>query len=477
VTVAARFSRPARRPGLTLASVAVAALAGSLMSSILLPALPALKESLHTTAAGVSWLVTAYFLAGAVATGIVGRLGDMFGKRRTLIITLLVMAAGSVIGGLGTSLGVLIVARALQGLGSAMFPLGVGIVRDQLPREKVAGGVGIVMALLGIGGAFGVTLGGLIVGQLGWHWLFWIPLIGILVAFVGVCLFVPESPVRMPGRINVRSAVLMASGLTLVLLSISEANRWGWGSTRTLGAFAAGAVLCCAWIVSETHSAIPIVDMAMMRVRGVWTTNTASLLIGAGIYASYSIFALRFALPKSTGYGFGASALVGGLYLLPGAVTTFSVSAFTGRNVARFGSKRLLVCGSAVAAVSFALFAAANSPLTFVLNITLLGVGMGLALPALGNLTVDAVEHERTGVATGMNTVMRMIGGAVGAQLSATLLEVNSHHGVPALVGFDESFLMASVFLIATIGATFLMPTHRRVEAASPAPLPVFDRA
>jgi MFS family permease len=385
------------------------------------------------------------------------------------------MALGTLLGALSNSLEWEIAARALQGLGSAMFPLGVGIVRDQFPKEKVAGGIGIVTALLGVGGAFGVTLGGLIAGQFGWHWLFWVPLSAVLVSLAGVWAFVPESPVRVPGRINWLAAVLMAGGIGALLLSVSEANRWGWGSPRMVGLFALGAAICGAWIAVEIRSPAPLVDMAMLRIRGVWTTNTASFFIGAGIYAAYSIFALRFTLPTSTGYGFGVSVLVAGIYLLPGALTTFGTSLFTGATVARIGSRGALLVGSAVAAVAFSAFAFMHTPLGFLITISFLGVGMGLSLPALGNLTVEAVRPDQTGVATGMNTVMRMLGGAVGAQLAAALLDANTHGGVPALAGFNDSFLMAGGFLVVTMCATVLVPRRRRVSMSGPKVVPLLD--
>jgi len=474
---AASLSPETGRPRRALAFVALAALAASLMSSILLPALPTIRESLHTSATGVTWLLTVYFLTGAVATGMVGRFGDMYGKRRTLMVVLVLMAAGTLLGAVAGSLAGEIAARALQGTGSAVFPLGVGIVRDQLPKEKVAGGIGIITALLGVGGAFGVSLGGLITGQIGWHWLFWVPLAGVLVALAGVWAFVPESAVRAPARVNWPAAILMAGGISAILLSVSEANRWGWGSPRMLGLFLFGVAVCGVWIAVEVRSAVPLVDVAMLRIRGIWTTNTASFFIGAGIYASYGIFALRFTLPRSTGFGFGVSVLVAGLYLLPGAITTFATSAFTGAIVARVGSRTALLGGSAISALAFSAFALTRTPAGFLVTIAFLGVGMGLSLPALGNLTVEAVEPDQTGVATGMNTVMRMLGGAVGAQLAAALLDANVDGGVPTLAGFNDSFLMAGSFLVVTMAATVLVPARRHLPSPMPQVGAVLDQA
>ena len=219
---------------MTLAVLSVAGLAFAMLSSAVVPALPTIQHDLHTSENGVTWVLTAYLLSASVGTAIIGRLGDMYGKERLLVWTLVVLSAGTLLAGVSSSLALLIVARAIQGVGGGIFPLAFGIIRDEFPRERVAGSIGLMSALLGIGGGVGILAGAAIVEHLSWHWLFWLPLVLIVVAAVCTWRFVPESPVRVPGRINWVAAVLMSAGMTLVLIAISETTTWGWGSAKTI---------------------------------------------------------------------------------------------------------------------------------------------------------------------------------------------------------------------------------------------------
>jgi MFS family permease len=207
--------------------------------------------------------------------------------------------------------------------------------------------------------------------------------------------------------------------------------------------------------------------MAMMRVRGVWTTNLAAFLLGGGMYASFIVFPQFAQLPKSTGFGFGASVVVSSLYLLPAALGMGLLGTVAGRVAHRFGSKPALIAGSAITAISFAWLAAAHRhPYDMLISSTLLGIGIGLAFAALANLIVQAVPSSQTGVATGMNTVMRTLGGALGGQLSATFIVDHTAHGLPTVTGFVETFVMATVFLVVCVLAGLLIPAGRAAPGA-----------
>ncbi len=388
-------------------------------------------------------------------------------------MTLVILAAGTLLAAVSSSLGVIILARFIQGASGGIFPLAFGIVRDEFPREKVAGSIGLLSAILGVGAGIGIVLSGVIVEHLNYHWLFWIPLAATLVAIVATWRFIPESPVRMPGRINWLAAALMTIGISTVLLAISQTTAWGWGSPKTLGLIAAGLAVTLLWVAVEVRSANPLIDMTMMRIRGVWTTNLAAFLLGAGMYSSFIVLPQFAQLPKSTGFGFGASVVVSGLYLLPSTIGMTLLGIYAGRISARFGSRAALLAGTAFTTASFALLSITHGhPYDLLVAAGLLGVGIGLAFAALGNLIVQSVSSHQTGVASGMNTVMRTLGGALGGQLSATFIAAHTAKGEPAVTGFTLTFLMATGFLVVCLFAGLLVP---RAGQAEPAPVELDD--
>jgi EmrB/QacA subfamily drug resistance transporter len=454
-------------PNLTLAVLALGGVAYALLQSLVAPALPEMQHALHTSESAISWVLTAYLLSASVATPVIGRLGDMFGKERVLAVILVVLAFGTLLAAVAPSVGVLVLARVIQGAGGGIFPLAFGIIRDEFPREKVAGSIGIVSALLGIGGGLGVVLAGLIVDNMSYHWLFWFPLIAILVAIVATHFYVPESPVKSPGSINWAGAGLMSFGLAGVLLAISEGNDWGWGSGRTLGLFAAGLILLVLWVRVELAAREPLVDMRMMQLRGVWTTNLVAFMLGVGMYSSFILLPQFVQLPESTGFGFGDSVTGAGLILLPSAAMMLIAGSFTGALERRFGSKPPLMFGTAFAAACFVLLAVAHgSPATFYVASGLLGIGIGLAFASMANIIVQNVRQDQTGVATGMNTVTRTLGGAVGGQVAATIL-VNSlaSNGLPGESGFTSAFWFCAAALILGLVVTTAIPRRGASEA------------
>jgi MFS family permease len=456
-------------PNVVLAVLSLAGLAYAVLSSAVSPALPSFQHSLHTSETGVSWLLTGFLVSASVGTAIIGRLGDMYGKERLLLWTLGVLAAGTLLAAVSQSLAMLIVARVIQGVGGGIFPLAFSIARDEFPSHKVAGSIGLMSSILGVGAGCGLVVGALIDEHLGWHWLFWIPLGVTLLAGWFTWRYVPESPVRSPGTVNWLAAAVMSVGLCAELIAIAQTTVWGWGATETLALFALGLLFCAAWIAVEVCSDVPLVDMTMMRIRGVWTTNLAAFLLGAGMYSSFIVFPQFAQLPKSTGFGLGASVVVSSLYLLPAALAMGLLGTAAGRIARRFGSKSALIAGTAIAAVAFAYAALAHRhPYQMLITTTLLGVGIGLAFAALGNLIVQAVRRTQTGVASGMNTVMRTLGGALGGQLAATSIADNSVHGHPTVTGFTNTYVTATGFLVVCVIAALLVP-RLGATAASPA--------
>ncbi len=462
-------SREAKRvhPNVILAVLSLAAVTYAVLSSAVIPALTTLQHSLDASETGVTWLLTGFLLSASVGTAIIGKLGDMYGKQRLLVWTLLTLAAGTLLAALSASLAMLIVARVIQGVAGGIFPLAFGIARDEFPADRVAGSIGLMSAILGVGGGLGLVVGGLIDEHLNWHWLFWIPLPIMVVAAVCAWRFIPESPVRSPGRVNWTAAALMSVGLSAVLIGIAQTSVWGWTGPKTLALLAFGLAACSAWIMVELRSSNPLIDMTMMRVRGVWTANLAAFLVGAGLYAWFLLLPQLAQLPRSTGFGYGASVVIAGLYLLPCAIGMGTLGSLAGRVERRFGSRRALVAGAAVSAVACGwLTFTSRHPYDLLVSSLLLGIGIGLAFAALGNLIVQAVPPQQTGVASGMNTVLRTLGGALGGQLAATFVAANTLRGLPAQTGFTTTFGMATVFLTACAAVALLVPAP-----ASPARL------
>ena len=337
--------------GVTLAVLAVAGLSFALLQTMVAPALPAIQREYGASTTAVTWVLTVYLLTASIATPVLGRLGDMFGKERLLVIVLLVLAAGTVVAALSHSLEVLIAGRAIQGAGGAIFPLAFGIIRDEFPRERVGAGIGLISATFGIGGGAGLVLAGVIVDHLDYTWIFWLSLVVILGAVVATHFFVPESPVKTPARVDWGGAALLAGGLASGLIAVSEGNNWGWGSAPVLGLLALSALLLVVWGRYELRVREPLVDMRMMRMRGVWTTNVTALMVGFGMFGSFLLVPQLVQLPESTGFGFGASVTQAGLFLLPSSAVMLFAGPFAGWLGARFGSRTPVLIGIALVAL------------------------------------------------------------------------------------------------------------------------------
>jgi EmrB/QacA subfamily drug resistance transporter len=459
-------------PNVTLAVLATAAMAYAISQTMVAPALPEIQHDLGVSQTQVTWVLTVYLLTASIATPIVGRLGDMFGKERMLTVTLIAFGTGLLISALSHSIELLVIGRAVQGLGGAVFPLAFGIIRDEFPREKVATAIGLISATFGIGGGAGLVLSGLIVDHLAYEWIFWLALVVVAGALVATKLWVPESPVRAPARIDWGGAALLSAGLASVLLAVSEGNSWGWESGQTVGVLAGGVVILAIWSWFETRVDAPLVDMRMMRRRGVWTTNLTALLVGFGMFGSFILTPQFVQTPEIAGYGFGASVTEAGLFLLPSTVIMLIAGPVSGWLGTRVGSRVPVLIGTITASSSFLWLALMHDhPWQIVFGVALLGVGIGLSFAAMANLIVEAVKQSETGVATGMNTIMRTVGGALGGQIAASIVTAHLEVGTsfPVESGYTAAFLMSAVGLLLAFGAALAIPRERRVPVPVPA--------
>jgi EmrB/QacA subfamily drug resistance transporter len=459
----------------TLAILTLAGTAFALQQTMVIPALPTLQHDLHTTTTWVTWLLTVFLLVASVATPLLGKLGDQYGKERLLVISLSIFLAGSIVAALSWNIWVLIAARAIQGAGGAVFPLSFGIIRDEFPPEKVSVAIGLVSAVFGIGGGFGIVLSGLIVDNTSWRWLFIVGSIGIAVSVVLVHRYVPESPIKTPSRVDFIGAALLSGGLVAMLLALTEGENWGWTSSRTLGLAAAAALLLVAWGFAELRIPDPMVDMRMLAVRPVLLTNIAALIAGFAMFGSFVLIpnfveiphGLSASVQNLVDFGFDASATKAGLYLLPSSVTLLFAGPLAGVIGRRIGSKWPLSAGLflvAASAGSLALWH--DEPWQILVAVAILGVGVGFAFAAMATLITEAVRPTETGVATGMNTVMRTVGGVIGGQVGAALLAAHTvpgTNGVPSVVGFEIAFGISAIAALAGAGvALFVTPPRLR---------------
>jgi EmrB/QacA subfamily drug resistance transporter len=456
-----------RHPTRTLVVLAGAALAYALAQTMVVPALPDIQRTYGVDAADATWLLTIFLLTSSVTTPLLGRLGDMYGKERLLLIALGVFGVGNLVAALGGSLGVLIAGRAIQGLGGAIIPLAIGIVRDEFPREKVATGIGTISAMFGIGGGAGLVIAGVLVDHASLAWIFWLSLAGSILAALGTWRWVPESPVRVRARIDWGGATLLGLSLGALLLGVSEGNAWGWTSAGVLGLFAGAVALGVAFLAFEGRTEDPLVDLALMRQRPVWTTNLVGFAVGFAMFGSFILIPELVQTPSVAGYGFGATVTASGLFLLPSSVVMFFAGPLSGRLGASHGSKLPLLLGTIAAAASYFWLAFEHdSKLGIYVGSTLLGLGIGLAFAAIANLIVVAVPQDQTGVATAINTIARSVGGAVGAQVAAALVTAGTVTvgavTYPAESGYTAAFVMSGAGALVALLATLAVPGDLR---------------
>ncbi len=453
-------------PAVVIGVLASCGLTVSLMQTLVVPLLPQFPRLLSASTATVAWLVTATLVAGAVCAPLLGRLGDMYGKRRMLMVALGLITVGSALGAVATGVELLIVARALQGASLGVVPLGISIMRDVLPPERVGAGIALMSSSLGIGGAIGLPLTGLVAEHASWRWLFAGAAVLGAVQLLVVVRIVAESAIRSGGRFDLPGALGLAIALVCLLLAISRGTEWGWGSGRVLGLLLGAAAMFAVWGRFELRTGAPLVDLRVSARPAVLWTNVASVLVGFAMFAGFLVTTQILQAPPSTGYGFGLSLLYSGLVLLPigGAMTVFSpVSARLSR---RFSARVTLVLGAAVLAAGNGWLAVlpGSVPLVMMAS-TVTAVGAALAYSAIPLIIMESVPATETAAANSLNTLMRMLGTSTCSAVfaaAATGLVIKVDGGVvPAAAAFVVVFLAAAGAALLAMVITAL----NRVEA------------
>ncbi|MGI5423362.1 MFS transporter [Streptomyces sp. CA-179760] len=435
----------------------------AVMQTVVVPLLPDLPRLTGASAGTVSWMVTATLLSGAVLTPVLGRAGDMYGKRRVLMAALALMTLGSVLCALTSDIGVLIAARTLSGAAAAVVPLSISILRDELPPERRGSAVALMSSTVGIGAALGLPLAAVIVQYADWHTMFWVT---SALGATGVTLVwwaVRESPVREPGRFDVPGALGLAVGLVCLLLGVSQGGQWGWGSPRVVGLFLAAAVVLALWWWQQLRAEQPLVDLRLVARPRVGLSHAAALLAGFAFYANTLVTAQLVQAPEATGYGLGLSIVATGLCLLPSGVVMLLLSPVSARISAARGARVTLALGAAVIAAGYAVRIADSRDLWMIIaGATVVATGTTLAYSALPTLILRAVPAGQTASANGVNVLMRTIGQACSsAAVAAVLVHHTSQVGgapVPTLHGYLLAFTMAGAVALLAVAAALCIP-------------------
>jgi len=437
------------RPALVVATLAMCGTVVSLQQTLMLPVLPEFPRLLNTTADNASWMVTATLLAGAVAIPTLSRLADMFGKKRIILVAFAVMLLGSTVGAVSQALGPVIAARALQGAGLAVLPIGIAIMRDELPPRRLALGVTLVSATLAVGAGGALPMSGLIVAHLDWRAIFWITAAASVVSLVAVAWLVPESPVRRGGSFDYAGSLLLSGAMTALLLALSKGSLWGWLSARTLGLAMLGAVLLALWIPAELRSHNPLVDVRIAARRGVLLVNIASVLTGFAMFTNMVSTMQLLQLKPVTGFGLNLDEFHAGLWMAPTALVFGAWAPVAAWLINRFGSPVTLLGGATVMAVAYVARVFLSSDLwQVVAGSVVVGIGTSMTFAAMPSLINAAVPPTETASANGLNTLLRSVGTSTASAAVAALttgLVVTAGDGqYPTYGAFAVAFWLAA---------------------------------
>ncbi|MGC5346891.1 MFS transporter [Streptomyces sp. DT24] len=463
--------QPSARAGGVVATLAFAGITAAIMQTLVTPLIAELPRILHTSRSNSAWVITVTLLVAAVWVPVSGRLGDLVGKRRMLLVCAVPLVCGSVVCALASSVVPMIVGRGLQGVGMGMVPLGIALLRDVVPPEKLSSSIALVSASMGIGGGLGLPIAAAVAQYTDWRMLFWGSAVLALVVAALVWFLVPDVPATAKGqRFDVPGAIGLGAGLVCLLLAVSKGADWGWGSATTLGLFAAALALLLVWGVWELRTREPLVDLRTTARPRVLLTNIASVFVGFGMYASMLILPQLLQFPEATGYGLGQSMLAAGLWMAPGGIMMMIVSPFGGKLTDARGPKFTLVCGVLVIAAGYGL---SLSLMGSAWGLMLVGMvtsgGVGLAYGAMPALIMSSVPLSETAAANGFNALMRSLGTSIGAAVIGVVLSQMTNtmggHSFTSEEGFRTGLLIGcGVALVAALIAA-VIPAARRDPA------------
>lgn len=431
-----------------------------LEQSIVIPALPVLADHYGASLVAVAWLVTGFVLASIVAVPLFSRLGDLFGKRRMLLLSLAAFAVGSLICALTHSIELAIAGRIIQGLGAAVGPLTYGLARDNVSPELLPRAIGAIVGAAMAGGAIGFLLSGLVVDHFSAAAVFWLLFLLAGGLVVAVFALVAESPVRAKVPVDVGGAILLGVGLVTLLLAISKGSEWGWSSARIVGLFAAAAVLLMIFVLVERRVRQPLVDLALVVTRPFANANVAVFAFGYSFFIAVFLVPQIAASPDTTGYGLGLSTMEIGLVLAPTGFVALAAGWAGGRIVRRTGPRALVALGSVLGIAAFVSLTLAHSTaFALAAGSALLGLAWGFMLTGIYYVVIRSVSTDKTGVAIAVNVVIRNTAVAIGAQAAfAIVAAVELVDQFPAESGYTRAFVMGAAGAGVALLASALLP-------------------
>jgi len=463
------------QPPSTGAVIFVLAYCGGLVSvtgSFALPLLHDLPHLLNASISDVSWVSTAALLSGAVSTPVLGRIGDMYGKRKVMQLNLLLLTVGSIVCALATSVWVLVAGRAMQGMSLAVLPIAMALAKDLLPPAKLNSGIALVSAMLGIGGGLALPLAGVMLDLWGWHSAFWL---SALLAVFGMVVTAKVIPAVAPGErepFDVVGALLLSVVLVALLLPLSKSSSWGFLQPKPLACYAIGAVGLLAWFRYEQHPPVPLVNLHLMRQRPLLLTNIAGVLLGFGMFGNSFITLFLLQAPKDVSHGFDMSVMGAGLVMLPAAMAIMFMAPVSAKLTNRYGARMTLWTGAAGMGLSFVTRPfLVGSPFLVGLGAVLVSCGIGIAYGAMPAVVMSYVPISENSSANAMGTLGRSLGASINSAAFAALLSSLTvlHDGddVARLVAFQIAFGLSAVAALVAAGLAFSLPRHSALALTS----------
>jgi predicted MFS family arabinose efflux permease len=437
----------------------------AIVSSLGAPLIPTIADDLQVSLSSAQWSLTITLLTGAVSAPVMGRLGDGPRRRATMIGALAVVTAGAVIAALAPGFGGLMVGRALQGVGLGLVPLAMAAARDSLPDERVAPMIGLlsVSAAAGIGAGYPVS--GALADAAGLSGAFWVGAAVCALALVCVAVVVPSTADGGPAAapLDWTGAVLLSAALITLLVAVSEGGDWGWGSPEIVVLLLTGGALASVWAVQQLRASAPLVQLRLLRRPAVLAGDVCALVLAVAMYMNLSAVTQIVQLPRSTGYGFGTSALMGGLILVPLSVLMLGGSYVLPMLVRHAGIRVVLAVGCLVVGAASALFALWHGALwqAFAM-MAVLGIGVGTTFAAIPGLIVRSVPAQETGSAMGFYQVVRYVGFSSGSAVAASILASHTPDptGAPTLSGYTTVLWAASAICVLAAILAWVLPAR-----------------